>query len=63
MAHRAGHRRPEAPGVRAHRQLPYGARPAEGRSATREQAWRALAVDRVDACPHCRPDTPLGVLE
>lgn len=29
---------------------------------TRDQARQALA-DGVDACPHCRPDTELGVLE
>ncbi|WP_315887796.1 DUF6233 domain-containing protein [Streptomyces sp. P17] len=29
------------------------------KGVTREQALRALA-DRVDPCPHCRPDTALG---
>ncbi|MCX4669957.1 DUF6233 domain-containing protein [Streptomyces sp. NBC_01381] len=33
------------------------------KGVTREQAWRALSVDRVDSCPHCRPDATLGVLE
>ncbi|WP_309029090.1 DUF6233 domain-containing protein [Streptomyces alfalfae] len=33
------------------------------RGVPREQAWRALTVDRIEACPHCRPDTALGVLE
>lgn len=32
------------------------------RGAERDQARRALA-EGVDACPHCRPDTELGVLE
>ncbi|WP_369214691.1 DUF6233 domain-containing protein [Streptomyces flavofungini] len=32
------------------------------RGVTREQARQALAAG-VDACPHCRPDTALGVLE
>ncbi|MFI1726456.1 DUF6233 domain-containing protein [Streptomyces sp. NPDC020489] len=32
------------------------------KGATREQAVRALA-DGVDACPHCRPDTDLGILD
>ncbi|MGW6738081.1 DUF6233 domain-containing protein [Streptomyces sp. NPDC055013] len=29
---------------------------------TREQTLRALA-DRVDPCPHCRPDTVLGFVD
>ncbi|MFI1677031.1 DUF6233 domain-containing protein [Streptomyces sp. NPDC020607] len=33
------------------------------RSATAEQARHALTAGRVAACPHCRPDTPLGVLD
>lgn len=32
------------------------------RGITQEQARTAL-YERVDACPHCRPDTELGVLE
>ncbi|MFF3348997.1 DUF6233 domain-containing protein [Streptomyces sp. NPDC002779] len=32
------------------------------RGVDRGQAIRALA-DGVDACPHCRPDTELGVLD
>ncbi|MEU6376780.1 DUF6233 domain-containing protein [Streptomyces sp. NPDC046909] len=32
------------------------------KAATREQARQALA-DRVDPCPHCRPDTELGMLD
>ncbi|KUM70713.1 hypothetical protein J7F01_39995 [Streptomyces sp. ISL-22] len=32
------------------------------KGATREQALRAL-TDRVDPCPHCRPDTELGLLD
>lgn len=32
------------------------------RGVTREDALRALA-DGVPACPHCRPDTELGMLE
>jgi hypothetical protein len=32
------------------------------RGVSRDQALRAL-VDGVDACPHCRPDTELGVLD
>ena len=32
------------------------------RGIGRDEALRAL-VDGVDACPHCRPDTELGVLE
>ncbi|MEU5999069.1 DUF6233 domain-containing protein [Streptomyces sp. NPDC047197] len=31
--------------------------------ATREQAWLGLTVEQIDACPRCRPDTDLGVLE
>nr|WP_241844920.1 DUF6233 domain-containing protein [Streptomyces silvensis] len=30
---------------------------------TREQALRALSVDRITPCPQCRPDAVLGVLE
>ncbi|WP_406172700.1 DUF6233 domain-containing protein [Streptomyces sp. NBC_00996] len=33
------------------------------KGASREQAWRALTVDGIDACPHCRPDTDFGVLD
>ncbi|MEU6048926.1 DUF6233 domain-containing protein [Streptomyces xanthochromogenes] len=38
---------------------------ATGRTqaATREQAVRALTVGAVPACPYCRPDSELGVLE
>lgn len=32
------------------------------KGATRDQALRAL-TDGVDACPQCRPDTELGVLD
>ncbi|MGW7083302.1 DUF6233 domain-containing protein [Streptomyces sp. NPDC054871] len=32
------------------------------RGVTQDQARRALC-EQVDACPHCRPDTELGVLE
>jgi hypothetical protein len=32
------------------------------RGITHEQA-RAALYERVDACPHCRPDSELGVLE
>lgn len=32
------------------------------RGVTHDQARRALH-ESVDACPHCRPDTELGVLE
>ncbi|MFC8124670.1 DUF6233 domain-containing protein [Streptomyces sp. NPDC057302] len=32
------------------------------RGVTQDQARRAL-YEGVDACPHCRPDTELGVLE
>ncbi|MGB8946180.1 MAG: DUF6233 domain-containing protein [Streptomyces sp.] len=32
------------------------------RGVTQDQARQAL-YERVDACPHCRPDTELGVLE
>ena len=32
------------------------------KGVTREQALRAL-TDGVAACPHCRPDTELGVLD
>ncbi|MFJ3673943.1 DUF6233 domain-containing protein [Streptomyces sp. NPDC090106] len=32
------------------------------RGVTREQAVRALA-ERVEACPHCRPDTLLGFVD
>jgi hypothetical protein len=32
------------------------------KGVTREQALRALA-DRVDPCPHCRPDTALGFVD
>lgn len=30
---------------------------------TREQAIRALTTEIIPACPYCRPDTDLGVLE
>jgi hypothetical protein len=38
---------------------------AAGRTeaVTREQAIRALTVDAVPACPYCRPDNALGVLD
>ncbi|MFC9460004.1 DUF6233 domain-containing protein [Streptomyces sp. NPDC056983] len=32
------------------------------RGVERDQALRAVA-DGIDACPHCRPDTELGVLD
>jgi hypothetical protein len=32
------------------------------KGAAREQAVRALA-DGVGPCPHCRPDTDLGILD
>ncbi|MFI8872521.1 DUF6233 domain-containing protein [Streptomyces sp. NPDC055243] len=32
------------------------------RGVTQDQARQAL-YEQVDACPHCRPDTELGVLE
>ncbi|MFE0132417.1 DUF6233 domain-containing protein [Streptomyces sp. NPDC059037] len=32
------------------------------RGVTQDEARRAL-YEHVDACPHCRPDTELGVLE
>lgn len=32
------------------------------RGVTQDQARRALH-EQVDACPHCRPDTELGVLD
>lgn len=32
------------------------------RGVTQDQARRAL-YERVDACPHCRPDTDLGILD
>ncbi|MFJ7418011.1 DUF6233 domain-containing protein [Streptomyces uncialis] len=35
---------------------------ARVRGVTRDQAVRAL-VEGVEACPHCRPDTELGVFE
>jgi hypothetical protein len=35
---------------------------SRSRGVDRGQAIRALA-DGVDACPHCRPDTGLGVLD
>lgn len=38
-------------------------KPPRAKAITREQAWRGLTVDQVDACPHCRPDTELGVLD
>ncbi|WP_333745464.1 DUF6233 domain-containing protein [Streptomyces sp. IBSBF 2950] len=33
------------------------------RGVTQEQAVRALAEEAVPACPHCRPDTELGILD
>ncbi|MEV2249380.1 DUF6233 domain-containing protein [Streptomyces sp. NPDC050147] len=33
------------------------------KGVTREQAWRGLTTDQIEPCPHCRPDTELGVLE
>ncbi|MFB0633497.1 DUF6233 domain-containing protein [Streptomyces sp. AB3(2024)] len=38
-----------------------GNRPAT-RPATADQACRALA-ENISACPHCRPDTTLGILD
>ncbi|WP_367038188.1 DUF6233 domain-containing protein [Streptomyces sp. Je 1-332] len=32
------------------------------RGVTQDQARRAL-YERVEACPHCRPDTELGILD
>ncbi|MEU6766591.1 DUF6233 domain-containing protein [Streptomyces sp. NPDC046853] len=32
------------------------------RGVSRDQARQAL-YEQIDACPHCRPDTELGVLE
>ncbi|WP_327722800.1 DUF6233 domain-containing protein (plasmid) [Streptomyces sp. NBC_00490] len=32
------------------------------KGTAREQAVRAL-TDGVDPCPHCRPDTDLGILD
>ncbi|MGX1129872.1 hypothetical protein RKD49_002062 [Streptomyces glaucescens] len=32
------------------------------KGASRDQALRAL-TEGVDACPHCRPDTELGILD
>nr|WP_206326116.1 DUF6233 domain-containing protein [Streptomyces sp. N502] len=32
------------------------------KGVTRDAALRAL-TDGVDACPHCRPDTELGILD
>jgi hypothetical protein len=37
-------------------------KPPRAKGITQDQARRALH-ERVDACPHCRPDTELGVLE
>lgn len=39
-----------------------GMAPGQPKAITREQALRAL-TDGVPACPYCRPDTDLGVLE
>ncbi|MEH0428821.1 DUF6233 domain-containing protein [Streptomyces stelliscabiei] len=33
------------------------------RGVDRDQAVRALAEAGVPACPHCRPDTELGILD
>ncbi|MFF4351447.1 DUF6233 domain-containing protein [Streptomyces sp. NPDC001530] len=33
------------------------------RGVERDQAVRALAEGGVPACPHCRPDTGLGILD
>jgi len=33
------------------------------RDISRNEALRALTDGGVDACPHCRPDTALGVLD
>ncbi|MFD3579871.1 DUF6233 domain-containing protein [Streptomyces sp. NPDC058644] len=37
-------------------------KPPRAKGITVDQARRALH-ERVDACPHCRPDTELGMLE
>ncbi|MFJ8827674.1 DUF6233 domain-containing protein [Streptomyces sp. NPDC102467] len=37
-------------------------KPPRVRGVTQEQARQALG-ERVEACPHCRPDTDLGVLD
>ncbi|MFJ8827705.1 DUF6233 domain-containing protein [Streptomyces sp. NPDC102467] len=37
-------------------------KPPRVRAVTQEQARQALG-ERVEACPHCRPDTELGVLD
>lgn len=36
---------------------------AGGRPLTRDAALRAIAVEQVPACPFCRPDAALGVLD
>lgn len=33
------------------------------KALTRDQALRALGVDRIPACPYCSPDSVLGVLD
>lgn len=34
-----------------------------GRPLSREEALRALGVERIPACPYCSPDAELGVLD
>ncbi|MFE5023122.1 DUF6233 domain-containing protein [Streptomyces sp. NPDC056656] len=47
------------PRIRRRRRLPHG---GQRRGVERDQALRAV-TEGVDACPHYRPDTELGVLD
>ncbi|MFG2747990.1 DUF6233 domain-containing protein [Streptomyces xanthophaeus] len=40
-----------------------GGKGLRARPLTREEALRALGVERIPPCPYCSPDTMLGVLD
>ncbi|MFI8499482.1 DUF6233 domain-containing protein [Streptomyces sp. NPDC085524] len=40
-----------------------GGKGFRSRPVTRTDALRLLGVDRLEACPYCRPDAELGVLD
>ncbi|MFF1341157.1 DUF6233 domain-containing protein [Streptomyces sp. NPDC058290] len=40
-----------------------GGKGLRSRAITRGDALRLLGVDRLEACPYCRPDAELGVLD
>ncbi|MGW6872933.1 DUF6233 domain-containing protein [Streptomyces xanthophaeus] len=40
-----------------------GGKGLRSRAVSRQEALRLLGVDRLEACPYCRPDAGLGVLD